>query len=104
MLVAARGVAIRARAESPIGRMIVFSAAQGDETAYPYAEKGHGLFTYYLLKKLKETKGNVNLGTLSDYIRKEVSRKSAVVNNKIQTPTVTSSTSMGDGWKNISLR
>lgn len=104
MLVAARGVAIRAKAESPVGHMIVFSAAQGDETAYPYAEKGHGLFTYYLLKKLKETKGNVNLGTLSDYIRKEVSRKSAVVNNKIQTPTVTSSTSMGDGWKNISLR
>ena len=104
MLVAARGVAIKAKAEDPLGNMIVFSAAQGDETAYPYAEKGHGLFTYYLLKKLKETKGNVNLGTLGDYIRKEVLRKSAVVNNKLQTPSVTFSKKMGDNWRTMTLK
>lgn len=104
MLVAARGVAIKARTEDPLGRMVVFSAAQGDETAYPYAEKGHGLFTYYLLKKLKETKGNVDLGTLGEYLRKEVSRKSAVVNNKQQTPTVSYSATMGEGWRKIQLK
>jgi len=27
------------------------SASQADETAYPYKDKQHGLFTYYLLKK-----------------------------------------------------
>jgi len=90
--------------EDPLGNMIVFSAAQGDETAYPYLEKGHGLFTYFLLKKLKETKGNVDYGTLSDYIRKEVGRKSIVVNKKPQTPTVTFSPKMRSGWRNFKLR
>ncbi len=104
MLVSARGVAIKAKTEAPKGKMIVFSAAQGDETAYPYAEKGHGLFTYYLLKKLKETKGNVSLGMLGDYIRKEVVRKAAVVNNKSQTPVVTHSQNLGDSWRNIMLK
>ena len=83
---------------------MVFSAAQGDETAYPYAEKGHGLFTYFLLKKLKETKGNVELGALGDYLRKEVSRKAAVVNNKPQNPTVSHSVSMGDDWRKVTLK
>jgi hypothetical protein len=84
--------------------MVVFSAAQGDETAYPYAEKGHGLFTYYLLKKLKETKGDVDYGTLAEYIRKEVMRKSAVVNNKSQTPSISASSVLIDSWKQLKLK
>lgn len=104
MLMSARGVAIKAKSEQPLGSMVVFSAAQGDETAYPYAEKGHGLFTYFLLKKLKETKGAVDYGTLGEYIRKEVSRKSAVVNNKPQTPSVSYSPQLGDSWKSITLK
>jgi len=104
MLVAARGVALKVKEEAPVGNMVVFSAAQGDETAYPYAEKGHGLFTYFLLKKLKETKGNVELGALGDYLRKEVSRKAAVVNNKPQNPTVSHSVSMGDDWRKVTLK
>lgn len=104
MLTAARSVAIETKSEDPLGNMIVFSAAMGDETAYPYPEKGHGLFTYFLLKKLKETKGNVNLGTLGDYIRKEVARRSVVVNNKPQTPTVSYSPKMSGSWRNITLK
>ena len=104
MLVAARGVAIKVKPENPLGKMVVFSAAQGDETAYPYAEKGHGLFTYYLLKKLKETKGDVDYGTLAEYIRKEVMRKSAVVNNKSQTPSISASSVLIDSWKQLKLK
>lgn len=104
MLMAARGVAIKSKAEHPQGKMVVFSAAQGDETAYPYAEKGHGLFTYFLLKKLKETKGDVDYGTLSDYIQKEVSRRSVVVNNKPQTPTVSFSPQVGMKWRSMTLK
>ena len=101
MLTAARGVALSSKAEAPQGNMVVFSAAQGDETAYPYAEKGHGLFTYYLLKKLKETKGNVKYGELGNYIQREVSRKSIVVNGKPQTPTANSAIS---GWESLTLK
>ena len=104
MLVATRGVAIKTKQEVPVGNMVVFLAAQGDETAYPYAEKGHGLFTYFLLKKLKETKGNIELGALGDYIRREVGRKAAVVNNKTQTPTVSFSTALGEKWRELKLK
>ena len=104
MLTSARGVAIKSKPEEPKGNMVVFSAAQGDETAYPYAEKGHGLFTYFLLKKLKETKGDVDFGSLGDYIRKEVTRKAAVVNNKPQTPTVSFSPQMSVNWRNLKFK
>ncbi|MBQ8592692.1 MAG: caspase family protein [Bacteroidaceae bacterium] len=104
MLAAARGVAIYVEEEAPQGNMVVFSAAQGDETAYPYAEKGHGLFTYYLLKKLKETKGNVSYGELATYLKQQVSRRSIVVNSKSQTPVTSASVNMDGKWEKMKLR
>lgn len=103
MLVSARSVAIKSKAATPQGNMVVFSAAQGDETAYPYTEKGHGMFTYYLLKKLQETGADVTLGELSDYIRNEVRKQSIVLNSKMQTPSVTVSHSMTDIWQRHQL-
>lgn len=104
MLASARGVAIKAKEEKPQGNLIVFSAASGDETAYPYKEKGHGLFTYYLLKKLQDTKGSVTLGELSDYITTNVKRQSVVTNRKSQTPTVTCSEIMNADWRKRMIR
>ena len=104
MLTSARGVVIAARPQAPQGKMVVFSAAQGNETAYPFKEKGHGLFTYYLLKKLKETQGNVSLNELGNYVTDQVSRKSIVSNGKSQTPSVSVSQSMGEEWKDLKLR
>ena len=99
MLASARGVAIEVKEEMIQGNLVVFSAASGDETAYPYKEKGHGMFTYFLLKKLQETKGAVTLGELSDYIITNVKRQSVVTNRKSQTPTVIHSESVGMGWR-----
>ena len=104
MLASARGVALKAKQEDPRGNMIVFSAASGDETAFPYSAKGHGLFTYYLLKKLQESKGDVNLGELSDYISENVKQQSVVINRKVQTPTATPSTWIATGWKEMTLK
>lgn len=103
MIASARGIAIRAKASAPKGNMVVFSAAQGDETAYPYKEKGHGMFTYYLLKKLQESGGDVTLGELSDYVRSEVRKQSIVSNSKMQTPTVTASPAMNNSWQTLQL-
>jgi hypothetical protein len=104
MLAQARGVAIKAKAAEPQGNMIVLSAAQGDETAYPYQGKSHGLFTYYLLKKLQESSGNVTIGELSDYVIENVRKTSVLENNgKLQTPTVRASLSSGDAWRNNKL-
>ena len=104
MLASARGVAIKAKPEAPKGNMVVFSAAQGDETAYPYEDKGHGLFTYFLLKKLQETKGQVSLGELAQYVQQQVSRRSIVTNGKSQTPCVTPSETVVETWKGKMLK
>ena len=104
MMASARGVAIKTLQGKPIGNMVVFSAALSDETAFPYREKGHGLFTYFLLKKLQETKGDVTLGDLSNYVTTNVQQQSIIVNNKSQTPTVTPSAAMSDIWKEMKLK
>ena len=104
MLVAARGVAIKAKSGQPQGKMVVFSAAQGDETAYPNNEERHGMFTYYLLKKLQETKGEVTLKELGDYIVENVSQQSILLNGKSQTPCVTPSSSLDASWREWKLK
>lgn len=103
MLASARGVALKAKKEAPQGNMVIFSAASDDETAFPFQEKGHGLFTYFLLKKLQESKGNVTLEQLGSYITEKVKQQSVVVNRKAQTPSVIPSNTMTESWKNIKL-
>ena len=98
MLASSRGVAIKAKSEPVSGNMVVFSAAQGNETAYPYKEKKHGLFTYYILEQLQQNGGCVSLGDLSDYVTKQVSRISIVKNEKSQTPSVIASPSI-ENWR-----
>lgn len=104
MLVAARGVAIKAKSGQPQGKMVVFSAAQGDETAYPNNEERHGMFTYYLLKKLQESKGEVTLQELGEYIVRNVSQQSILLNGKSQTPCVMPSSSLDASWREWKLK
>ena len=103
MLASTRGVAIKVKQNAPQGNMVVFSAAQGDETAYPYNEFAHGLFTYYLLKKLQETKGDVTLGELGDYVKTKVEQQSIVVNGKLQSPSIMSAPLIRNDWKTWKL-
>ncbi len=104
MMASARGVAIKVNETSPVGNMVVFSASQGDETAYPYTEQGHGLFTYFLLKKLQDTAGDVTLGDLSDYVIEQVKLQSVVINSKPQTPTIIPSPNMSGSWRSETLK
>lgn len=99
MMKAARGVAIKAKSAPVTGKMVVFSAAQGNETAYPLNTKEHGMFTYFLLEKLQKTGGAVTLGELSEYVTKNVAETSIITNDKSQTPTVTAPVGSND-WRN----
>ena len=104
MLAEARGVALKIKSGVPQGNMVVFSAAQGDETAYPNREKQHGLFTYYLLKKLQETEGNIQLQELGNYITTNVKQQSVLLNSKLQTPCVTPSATVPSDWASWTLK
>ena len=84
--------------------MVVFTAAQEDETAMPYEKQYHGLFTYYLLKKLQESKGEVSLGELKDYVVEKVRQQSVVINSKLQTPSIAVSPIISENWKTLKLK
>lgn len=104
MIASARAVALKVLPGQPQGNMVVFSASQGDETAYPYTPKQHGMFTYYLLKKLQETQGDVTLQDLEAYLSDQVRKQSLLENNRTQTPTVTPSYTLGSDWQLWTLK
>ncbi len=104
MLVAARGVAIAPKKEVLGGNAVVFSATSDDETAMAFKEKQHGMFTYFLLKKLQETKGEVNYSDLYDYIKYNVKKESFLTNEKPQTPVIGTSQAVKDTWKTMTFK
>ncbi|MBO6025801.1 MAG: caspase family protein [Bacteroidales bacterium] len=101
MLAETRGVTVNSKAGVLQGNAVALTAAQGNETAQAHQEKSHGLFTYFLLKKLKETQGDMTLGELSDYLNENVSRTSADKGMKLQHPSAESSM---EGWKSLKLK
>lgn len=104
MLVAARGVAREPKKETLGGKTVVFSASSGDETAMTYEEKHHGLFTYYLLKKLQETAGDVSYEELATYIGKNVKKDAFLLNEKPQNPVVATSPAATSSWKSMKMK
>lgn len=102
MLVAARAMRQVPREETPLGNMVVFSAASDAETAYPIESKSHGIFTYALLDKLQRTEGKVTLGELADHITKTVTEISLDA-NRPQNPKVLVSPVLPE-WREIQLR
>lgn len=103
-LVAARGVKVKPKADALNGGLIVFTASSGEQSSLPYKEQQHGFFTYFLLKKLQETKGNVSYKELSNYIKENVSLQSVLVNDKEQSPQVNVSSSVDTEWEGYNLK
>lgn len=104
MLAQGRGVKIIPKSEPLKGNLVVFTAATGDQTALPYSDKQHGMLTYFLLKKLQDTKGNATLSEISNYVSVNVSQQSVVVNRKSQTPQVISSPDFENTWQTLKLK
>lgn len=104
MLVAARGTARAPKKDVIGGNTIVFSATSNDETAMAYDEKNHGLFTYYLLKALQDSKGDITYENLYNYISEKVKNAAFLINEKPQHPMVATSPSAMDSWKTMKLK
>jgi WD40 repeat protein len=102
-LVAARGVKIQPKESHAKGSMVVFTASSEDQSSLPYKEKKHGMFTYFLLNKIKETNGHVDYKTLSEYIKEQVGIKSYMINSKRQVPQTNVSPELIDTWKSFKL-
>lgn len=104
MLMATRGITIKPKMQVPDGKLIVLSATSNDETAFPIEQQKHGLFTYTLLRTIQESGGDITWGELADHVTETVKIRSIDLNGKLQTPTVSVSSSMKDIWRNIPLR
>jgi uncharacterized caspase-like protein len=89
-LLAARSVKVKPKSGNVYDNMVVLSASSGEQVSLPYPGQYHGLFTYYLLKKLQSTAGTCSLAELGDYIQAEVSRQSLLLHSRQQTPEVIS--------------
>ncbi len=103
MLVATRSAVIAPNTK-PIGNVIVFSATSIKETAHPYKAQKHGIFTYFLLKNLQQTAGNISYKELSDNLKSEVSHNCIKINGNPQTPETLFSQKIGNTWTKWKLK
>ena len=71
--------------------MTVLSASSGDQISSTYDEKGHGLFTYFMLKGIKnegvvKPDGSIAISDLFSYLKPQVERIARKQFNNEQTP------------------
>jgi hypothetical protein len=71
--------------------LAVMTASSGDQISSAYEEQGHGLFTYYMLKGIKNENvtrpdGSIKLDDLFNYVKPQVERIARKQFNNEQTP------------------
>ncbi|MEI6882332.1 MAG: caspase family protein, partial [Bacteroidota bacterium] len=102
-LLAARTARIKPKSLVVKGNMMVFSASSSDQTALQYREQKHGMFTYFLLKKLQESKGEVKYSELFNFVKSNVAIESTR-SIKPQDPEWIISPDIQDNWENWKFR
>ncbi len=102
-LIAMKGVKVRPKENLVKGNMVVFSSSTGEESSGVYREMQHGYMTYFLLKKLQETKGDISFKDFAEYIIESVKKETAL-SGKIQTPQLNYSPSVEGSWDSWKLK
>ena len=97
-LLAARTVKIKPKGDITEGNIVAFTATSGEEVSLPLTRESHGLFTYYLLRKLKDSKGELTLEQLRDYLEMELPKASLIENGMRQKPQVLVAPDLDDKW------
>jgi uncharacterized caspase-like protein len=98
-LLAARMIKTKPTANVLSGNIVVYTASSGEQTSLPWTDKHHGMFTYCLLKAIKEKKGDLNYQQLFDTISKEIKLQSVLINSKEQTPELLMSSQINAHWR-----
>lgn len=87
----------------PQQNTVVFASSSGEETSGGMQEKQHGYFTYFLLKKLQESAGNISYKELAEFVNYQVNKASSI-QGQPQTPQVIKPTTLGSEWENWRLK
>ncbi len=99
-MVKARGVKIVPKSDMIDGNIVSFTASSSNQSSNAYLEKRHGIFTYFLLKQLQDSKGDISYKDFWEALKKNVSFESVKVNNKEQEPQIIIGDKAKDYWEN----
>ena len=98
-----RGIVMNVNKAPVNGNMVVFTATSSQERSMPYREKKHGMFTYFLLKTIKDAGGKLTVQDLYDSVKRTVGRNSTYINKQKQTPELIGGEGIEAGWENWTL-
>ncbi len=83
--------------------ILIMAASDFNKTAYAYDDQHHGFFTYFLLKELKRTAGNITLEELFNNINTSLSYESSL-QGKLQQPSVVPGGKLKELWQTQKLK
>ena len=83
--------------------ILVLSSSEYNKTSYSYDDQHHGFFTYFILKELKRTKGDITLKELFDNVYTQLSYESSL-QGKLQQPTVVPGGKLKESWESQKLK
>lgn len=86
------------------GNIILLTASSQSETANAYPAQRHNVFTYEFLKALQSHGGDQTWGSIFDAVKRNTSRTAWNELGRQQTPSVTVSSTLGDDWRNWSVK
>ncbi|MFM2196119.1 MAG: hypothetical protein RL092_1719, partial [Bacteroidota bacterium] len=99
-LTALKGVKVKASVDEVPGNILVLASSSGTQSSAVYKEKQHGYFTYFLLKNLKENKGQNTVESTMTEVTKNVRLKALDI-SKEQTPQALPGLEIESSWKEL---
>jgi hypothetical protein len=85
----------------PQGYTLSFASSSGEQTSSVYHEKKQGYYTYFLLKTLKDSNGNITMKELFEKTTAAVRQATAII-GKIQEPQYMAPPTWPE-WTNLKL-
>ncbi len=101
-LLAQKGVRVVPKVGLPQGHTLSFSSSSGDQTSSVYHDKKQGYYTYFLIKAIKDAKGELTMKQLFEKTNAEVKKATALI-GKMQEPQYMASPTWTD-WADIKLK
>lgn len=101
-LLAQKGVRVVPKVGLPQGHTLSFSSSSGDQTSSVYHAKKQGYYTYFLIKAIKDAKGDLTMKQLFEKTNAEVKKATALI-GKMQEPQYMASPTWTD-WTDIKLK
>lgn len=102
-LISQRGIKLEPGEGALPPRSILFTAASLEQVASSYQDKNHGLFTYLLLKNIKEFRSGNSWSELSESVIKVTKDMSIRLMYKEQTPSIKGHPASLDSWKKLKV-